>query len=633
MGRRRTRSYPCWGTHYVPLALIVATMPSHIRNWLIALLTWLFAASGVHAALADPLVVDPGSIGGACSDARLPVQVSPTTPWCSIAGALKTAPSGSTVYLRGGTYPTQVLQNVGLRTDYVALEPYGYGGPAPETVTINGIKTQNTSFLRFEGLHLVGQDTTGFLPAASIYTQSHHIQLINNDITGQGIFLQTAANVLLQGNYIHNLTRNCAITHIGDGGGIFLIGANSGFFPSHDIQLLGNRIEGTYQDAINVGSISNLLIQGNDVSTTGHALCGDHTDLTQIEGGRMGPITITDNVFHDGGQFILRNATGLTIENNLILRVNQWMQLEADPGARVINNTWSGGNANCSGCGSLIIRNYAPGSSFTKPPFNYVNQMTGAVVENNIMRLFANNGVPTAAYHEDYNLIYGPKANSTGIHGRHTIFAMPTFANAAAGDYTLAARSVGIDSADSTVAPSVDLSGRPRWDDPLVPNSGSGPIPFVDRGAVEWTPPPAAPPAAPPPLSVRAISALTRRGIKHGVYAVRLTCNATCQVTVTARLTMVRQHQKHHRSHRRGHTSRRSHKRAHLPSFRLRGVRTRVPAGRQRTLKLRLLKASTTRVRRAARPFRGHVVLVVHLRARDQHNRVATETVRIRLRI
>ena len=231
--------------------------------------------------------------------------------------------------------------------------------------------------------------------------------------------------------------------------------------------MIGNTIQNTPQDAINlVHNLTNVVIDHNDVSTTQTPQCGDHTDLVQIEADAKGPFTITNNVFHDGMQFILRNATGLTIENNLILRVQQWMQLVADPGARIINNTWWNGN-NCPdgahGCtaGSLLIREYAPGSSWTQAPFNYTNHMTGTIIENNIMRVISNdavNPVAASAYHEDYNLIYGPRQNNSGLQGTHTLFAMPAFQNPTTNNYQLTPTSPGT----GTATPPSHPGARPR---------------------------------------------------------------------------------------------------------------------------------------------------------------------------
>src|SRR5581483_4155242 len=71
------------------------------------------------------------------------------------------------------------------------------------------------------------------------------------------------------------------------------------------------------------------------------------------------------------------------------------------------------------------------------------------------------------------------------IQGVHTIFGTPSFVDSAGGDFHLAAGSPGLDAADSLVAPAADMFGDGRWDDPDVPNTGGGPVGYVDIGAPE----------------------------------------------------------------------------------------------------------------------------------------------------
>src|SRR5687768_16441234 len=87
----------------------VATRPRHGRMALLAIallpiaicLTVLSSASA-----ATMLYVDAGSVGGACSDSRTAEQVTQSTPWCSLGRAAAAAPSGSTVLVRGASYPS-----------------------------------------------------------------------------------------------------------------------------------------------------------------------------------------------------------------------------------------------------------------------------------------------------------------------------------------------------------------------------------------------------------------------------------------------------------------------------------------------------------------------------------------------
>ncbi len=71
-----------------------------------------------------------------------------------------------------------------------------------------------------------------------------------------------------------------------------------------------------------------------------------------------------------------------------------------------------------------------------------------------------------------------------------TLQADPKFTSPSSGDLSLQEGSPAIDSGNSGVAnwPSTDALGNPRVDDPNTPNTGIGPIPYADRGALEFQP-------------------------------------------------------------------------------------------------------------------------------------------------
>lgn len=83
-----------------------------------------------------------------------------------------------------------------------------------------------------------------------------------------------------------------------------------------------------------------------------------------------------------------------------------------------------------------------------------------------------------------YSLIEGGFAGSGNIGGN------PGFADPAGGDHRLAAGSPAIDAGDNTAVPAgfvTDLAGRPRFvDDPDTADTGVGPAPVVDMGALEF---------------------------------------------------------------------------------------------------------------------------------------------------
>ena len=54
------------------------------------------------------------------------------------------------------------------------------------------------------------------------------------------------------------------------------------------------------------------------------------------------------------------------------------------------------------------------------------------------------------------------------------------------GDFRPGPGSPCIDAGASDGAPTEDINGIPRWDDPYVPNSGGGAYPYYDIGAHEY---------------------------------------------------------------------------------------------------------------------------------------------------
>jgi len=73
-----------------------------------------------------------------------------------------------------------------------------------------------------------------------------------------------------------------------------------------------------------------------------------------------------------------------------------------------------------------------------------------------------------------------------GWMGQGNINSDPLFKNAANGDYHLLSGSPCIDAANSDGAPTTDINGNIRYDDPQTTNTGAGALPYYDMGAIEY---------------------------------------------------------------------------------------------------------------------------------------------------
>jgi hypothetical protein len=82
-----------------------------------------------------------------------------------------------------------------------------------------------------------------------------------------------------------------------------------------------------------------------------------------------------------------------------------------------------------------------------------------------------------------YSITYSLAA---GQSGSGDIGGDPLFVDPDNGDFRLQSGSPCIDAADGDAAPSLDLDGNPRTDDPETPNTGCGTPAYVDMGAFEY---------------------------------------------------------------------------------------------------------------------------------------------------
>ncbi len=137
----------------------------------------------------------------------------------------------------------------------------------------------------------------------------------------------------------------------------------------------------------------------------------------------------------------------------------------ADP---VITNCTFYGNTAPAGTGGALLNR--TGSA---------PQLSNCILWNNQGGEIVNFAQGTA--YAEYSLVEG------GYSGTGNIDTDPLYEDAPGGDLRLQDASPCIDAGDGSTAPSTDLDGNPRVDDPLRPNTGNGP-PWADMGAYEHQP-------------------------------------------------------------------------------------------------------------------------------------------------
>jgi hypothetical protein len=381
--------------------------------------------------------VDRWSRGGPCDDGRsASAASSPSTPWCSLRRAVEAAPSGSSVIVRGGSYSLLEVRGSNSRSSTVTFTP-----ASGESVTVDGLKVVDSSYLRFERFTFDGP--------VDVRDGAHHVQLVSNHLPGERLWLYHTDRVLVEGNHIHDIPASASAKI-----GIRLIGDTNAV-------VRGNRIENLVEDPIQTTSTTNMLIEGNELRNA-HPANGEHTDAIHTLGADG--LIIRGNYIRDiehGLMFTDKQAKNVTIENNVLSQVNgQAMKAEGAygmPNLKVVNNT-------------MVDAGGAVDFRVTHP---------GALVRNNIFHKVAALGnQPTV----EHNLITG--GTSGGDYGSRSQTGPAGFVNAAGGDYGLTAGSQAVDSG-SGAGTTTDRTGQTRVDDPNVANRGTGTPQYVDLGAQE----------------------------------------------------------------------------------------------------------------------------------------------------
>jgi hypothetical protein len=413
--------------------------------------------------------VDRDSVGGACSDARTAAEAaSAQTPWCSLERAAELAPSGSTVLVRGASYPEAQITGRSKLTS-VTFKPFGTEQPVLDGLVLNA-----SNGFRFQGLRITDQ---------TLFDGVSRIELVGNDISPHGVDIRASRELVFTDNDIHDLTMEidpatgrCVPPRCGYG---FRIR------DGVDFTFRGNLFSDIPADGIQSGDARNYLIEGNEFERISAFIDpNEHSDSIQFYRGSSN-VQLRGNYFHDTRGPLLfptfgtQGHTNLVIVNNLIVDQRDWGLKASDaPDMLLANNTvWDAGPMGVS----IEDITDVPTATEGVRAFNNVINLLRTCQRETASVPAECSATPSFFALEDYNLI-----GADYRQGAHDLAGPPRFKDPDQLDYSLVGSSPGVDAGISTDAPPKDRLGVDRVDAAGVPNTGGGAQPYYDMGALEF---------------------------------------------------------------------------------------------------------------------------------------------------
>jgi parallel beta-helix repeat protein len=387
---------------------------------------------------------------------------SASQPFCTISAANSKVVPGTTVQVAAGNYAEKVAVKSGTADARVV-----YTASPGATVTVgsgqaDGFVASGKSWVTISGFTVTHTTSYGI----DVSSGASNVTVSNNTVsysgqpssglTKYGIRLSGATDCVVKGNVVHHNTDT----------GIAIVTGSA------RIQVLSNN---TYQNArgytraaagIRVTDASDNVIAGN--------ITHDNEDSgVESYTGATGTL-IYNNVSYDNGDHGFDN---LGTTNQRII------------GNTAYHNVTAGINVEGSSSGAIVENNISVDNGIGSPRTHSDIRIehgstTGAIVDYNDVWLTAN----------DVLYVWDSK-NYTGLsafraasgQGSHDIWADPQFRSVSSRDFHLTWASPAVDAADSSVPgePASDIDGAARIDDPFVPDTGTGPRTYDDRGAYE----------------------------------------------------------------------------------------------------------------------------------------------------
>jgi parallel beta-helix repeat protein len=415
-----------------------------------------FSTSTAEGA-ASTLYVDRAS--PACSDSG---PGSQSQPFCTIGAGAAVVAAGQTVQVASGTYPEAVRVTRAGAAGAPIVFTSAPGADVTLTGATDGFALSGASWVTVNGFTITGTVSYGINVSGG-----SHVTISNTHVSQSGhpVQGQIAAGIRLSGVSDSLVSRNVS-DHNSDYG-IAVVGGSTGVVVSHNQTFNNSRVYERATAGIRI------------YQSVGNTVDGNITHDNQDSGIECYPgansTLVINNVSYNNGDHGIDNLTAI--------------------GERIIGNT--------------VFHNVTAG-------INVEGGSTGATVANNIS---VDNGIKSPRTHSDIRIEHGSTAGTTVDYDlvhlstpdtlliwdsvsystlaafqqasgqeTHGVVADPQWRSPGGGDFHLTAGSSAIDSANSGAsgAPSVDVEGNGRRDDPGTPDTGAGPRSYDDRGAYEF---------------------------------------------------------------------------------------------------------------------------------------------------
>lgn len=222
-------------------------------------------------------------------------------PWRTLQKAADTVPTGSTVYLRGGTYGPFEMRRSGTASAPIRFTRYG-----TETAVVDGkkavaytIKILGASHIHVSDLTLRGGFANSYNGAGITAENSSYVEIRNNliiDNKAWGVRSFNSTNVTIDNNEV---TQNAVGIHIGRAGA--------------GTKVTNNRVHHNNKMIVNTSNVS-----GDDAGGEGIALVMT-TGAVTVSGNRIWTNRASSYDYgYDGGAFSVYGASKWTITDNVV---------------------------------------------------------------------------------------------------------------------------------------------------------------------------------------------------------------------------------------------------------------------------------------------------------------------------